>query len=193
MQSMIGKPQARNISKVFPTSRNVIWIEVLLLGFVGILAVVLRAKLRIPLNMPGHHGLEVMALLLLARSNSKISFAASISTFFAALFILFPFMGFKDPFLPLIYIVMGFGIDILYKFYYKVKESVFFFAIMGGLAYTMIPLCRIAIYSLTGYPYSSLIKGGFILPVLSHFIFGVAGAVLAASLIYTTKKVLIKK
>lgn len=189
---MNGKPQVRTISKAFPTSKSAIWIEVLLLGFIGILAVVLRAKLRIPLNMPGHHGLEVMALLLIARSNTKLSFGASISTLFAALFIMFPFMGFKDPFLPLIYMIMGFGIDIFYKFYSKVKESVFFFAVLGGLAYMLIPLSRTIIHLLTGYPYSSIIKGGFFLPLVSHFIFGAAGALLAASLIYSTKKILKK-
>jgi len=186
---MNGKPQVRILSKAFPTSKNAIWIEVLLLGFLGILAVVLRAKLRIPLNMPGHHGLEVMALLLIARSNSNISFAGSISTLFAAIFILFPFMGFKDPFLPMIYIFMGLGIDIMFKFYSRIKESVFFFALLGGLAYMLIPLSRIVIHLLTGYPYSSLIKGGYFMPVVSHFIFGAAGAILAASLIYTTKKI----
>ncbi|MCD4745607.1 MAG: hypothetical protein K8R58_04855 [Bacteroidales bacterium] len=185
---MNGKLQQKTISKAFPIDRTAF--EIIILSLLGAFAIVLRAKLRIPLQMPGHHGLEVMAILLIGRNMSKIPIASSISTFVAALFILFPFIGFKDPFLPIIYILMGVTIDFTYKYFKQYRANIIFFALLGGIAYMVIPLSRILIHFTTGYPYQSLIKGGYIYPVISHFIFGVAGAVLAAGVIYSTKKIL---
>lgn len=183
---MNGQSQPKTTSKALAI--NKVALEVFLLTLLGAFAIVLRANLRIPLQMPGHHGLEVMALLLIGRSVSKISIASSISTLAAALLIAFPFMGFKDPFLPVIYIMMGAVIDFSYKYFKSSKPQVFFFALIGGISYSMIPLSRIIIHFTTGYPYQFLAKGGYVIPVFSHFLFGSLGALLAAGLIYSTKR-----
>ncbi len=184
---MNGQLQPKTTSKALAIDR--VALEVFLLTLLGVFAIVLRAKLRIPLQMPGHHGLEVMALLLIGRSVSKMSFASSISTLGAALLILFPFMGFKDPFLPVIYILMGAVIDFSYKYFKSAKPQLFFMTLIGGISYSMIPLSRIAIHFTTGYAYPSLLKSGYALSVVSHFVFGALGALLATGLIYATKKI----
>jgi hypothetical protein len=183
---MNGKLQQKSISEVFQIDRTVV--EVLFLAFIGALAIVMRAKLRIPLNMPGHHGFEVMALLLIGRRISKISFASSISTLVAAVFIMLPFMGFKDPFLPLIYLLMGGAIDLIYRYFGKYKENIIFLALLGGIVYMMIPLSRILIHFTTGFPYALFLKVGYVYPVVSHFIFGALGATFAAGLFYSAKR-----
>jgi len=181
------KSQQKIISKAFPINR--VAIEIIILSLLGALAVLLRAKLRIPIQMPGHHGLEVMAIFLLGRNFSKLPMASSITSIAAALFILFPFTGFKDPFLPLIYIAMGASIDLIYKYFKTKNASVILFALMGGVAYSIIPLSRILIHFTTGYPYQSFIKTGYFMPVVSHFIFGMAGALLAAGILYSINKI----
>jgi hypothetical protein len=184
---MSGKSPQKTISKAYPI--NKVALEIFLLSLLGAFAIILRAKLRIPLNMPGHHGLEVMAILLIGRSVSKMSIASSISSMAAAMFIIFPFMGFKDPFLPVIYILMGISIDLMFRFIYNEKYKAITLALIGGIAYMLIPLSRILIHITTAYPYQSLIKGGYVFPVFSHFLFGVLGALLASALIHTTKKI----
>jgi ABC-type Fe3+-siderophore transport system permease subunit len=185
---MNGEFVQKTISKAFPIERNQTIREILILAFLGVFAVVLRAKLRIPLSMPGHHGLEVMAIFLIGRSFSRISLASTILAVAAAFTILIPFFGFKDPFLPIIYILMGVAIDFLYKNIKGFNSNIVLFAILGGISYMIIPLSRIVIHLLTGFPYNSFIKAGYFLPVLSHFVFGLAGALLAASLINFTKR-----
>lgn len=184
---MNGKSQPGTISKAFPINLTVA--EVLFLALLGALAVLVRAKLRIPVQLPGHHGLEVMALLLIGRKVSNIPVATSISTFVAALFTFFPFMGFNDPFLPLVYLLMGATTDLLYKFIRMFRENVLFFALLGGISYMVIPLSRILIHFTTGYQYNSLIRGGYLYPVVTHFLFGAGGAVLAAAIVYAVKKI----
>jgi uncharacterized membrane protein YozB (DUF420 family) len=130
-----------------------------------------------------------MAILLIGRSVSKMSIASSISSMAAALFIIFPFMGFKDPFLPGIFLLMGVSIDIMYRLFYNEKYKTIILALIGGLAYMLIPLSRIMIHITTAYPYQSLIKGGYIFPVFRHFVFGILGGLFASALIYTTKKI----
>ena len=87
---MNGKSQLRTISRAFPVSISVL--EVLFLVSLGVIAVVLRAKLRIPMQMPGRHGLEVMALLMIGRKASNLPIATSISTFAAAFMVMFPLL-----------------------------------------------------------------------------------------------------
>jgi len=178
----------RIISKAFPISRKQLVIELLILSLLGALAVVLRAKLRIPLNMPGHHGLEVMAILIGGRMFSKLPVASSISTIAAALCIYIPFLGFKDPFLPVIYLLMGISIDSLYYFVKKSNANFLFFAIIGGLAYTVIPSIRLILHTTSAFEYMMFLKKGFILPFISHFAFGFAGGLAATSLSAISKK-----
>jgi hypothetical protein len=185
---MNTKSQTKILSKVFPISRKQLAYELIILSLLGALAVVLRAKLRIPLNMPGHHGLEVMALLIGGRMFSKIPIASSISTFAAALCIYIPFLGFKDPFLPAIYLALGISIDVLFWFSKKIGTNFLLFAIIGGIAYTLIPAIRLFLHSLGAFEYVLFIKRGLIIPFITHFAFGFAGGLTAASLHLISKK-----
>jgi hypothetical protein len=185
---MSGELHQKTISKAFPISKTALWIEVLLLILLGAIAITLKSRIRIPLDIPGHHGLEVMAILMIGRSISGISFASTISSVAAGLLMFFPFLGIKDPFLPLSYLLMGVTIDYLYYLWNEKKNQWIFISLIGGLAYMIIPLSRLIITFTTGYPYGSFIKSGFAVPLISHFIFGVAGAILGAGLIISLRK-----
>ncbi len=184
---MNGKSQPKITSKALAVNRTLI--ELLILTFAGAAAILLRAYLRIPLNIPGHHGLEVMAILLIGRKITRIPFAASVSTLTAAAFIFFPALGLKDPFLPFIYLFMGFVIDLVYNNLNKVRNSFYLLGLLGGFAYMMIPLSRFLIYIFAGYPYESFLKQGFAVPFFGHFVFGALGGMLAYGIVNSTRKI----
>jgi len=184
---MDGKQPTGNISKALPAERLIA--EALIVALLGAVAVFIRARLRIHLNMPGHHGLEVMALLMIARSYSRIPVAGMIATTTGGLCMLIPFLGYTNPFLPLSYIMMGAGIDLFYAWFKNLKHASFFFVLMGGLAYMILPLTRLIFHFSGLYPYNSIIKAGIPYTLLSHFMFGIAGAALGAALVYSARKI----
>lgn len=179
--------QQKITSKALPV--NHVLIDIMILTFTGAVAILLRAYLRIPLNIPGHHGLEVMAILLIGRKITKIPLGSSISTLTAAAFIFLPFLGFKDPFLPFIYMAMGFVIDLVYNNVKRVQENILLLGFLGGFAYMMIPLSRFVIFAISGYPYETFLKQGFVLPFSTHFIFGAMGGMMAHGIVSYTRKI----
>ncbi|HAF31081.1 MAG TPA: hypothetical protein DCG75_18750 [Bacteroidales bacterium] len=186
---MNGNASQKTISKAYQTNTLSFVLEILFLFVLGISAIVLRSYLRIPLGIPGRHGLEFMALLMIGRRVSKLPFASVIAMLGATTFMFVPFIGIKDPFLPVIYLLMGVVLDLLYFAFRNPANRLAILSLIGGLAYMVIPISRLGIYLFTGVLERSFIKSGFILPILSHFAFGVAGALLGAGLIYSIKRI----
>lgn len=167
-------------------------LESLLLMLLGAIAVTLHARMRTPLNIPGHHGLEFMAIFILARMGSGMKFAGSISSMGIGILLLFPVLGFKDPFMGFNYMLPGFLLDALYLGIPRWRKKVWFLSIISGLAYFTIPLSRLILMSTTGYPYNSFLKHGLVTPVISFMLFGMAGGLLGAGFIFSWKKLLKK-
>ncbi|HSH52886.1 MAG TPA: hypothetical protein VK982_14265 [Bacteroidales bacterium] len=186
---MNGNLSQKAISKAFQTNTVSVVFEILFLFVLGISAIVVRSYLRIPLGIPGRHGLEFMAFIMIGRRISKLPFASVIAMLGATSFMFVPFIGIKDPFLPIIYIIMGVVIDSLYLACKKSNNRLAILSLIGGIAYMVIPVSRIGIYLFTGILENSLVKSGFIIPILSHFVFGVAGTMLGTGLIYSIKRI----
>ena len=186
---MSGNVSQKTISKAFQTNTLSLVLEILFLFVLGISAIVLRSYLRIPLGIPGRHGLEFMALLMIGRRISKLPFASVIAMLGATTFMFVPFIGIKDPFLPVIYIIMGVALDMLYFAFRNPANRLAILSLIGGLTYMVIPISRLGVYLFTGVLEKSFIKSGFIIPILSHFAFGVAGALLGAGLIYSINRI----
>lgn len=173
---MIGK-QSEKITYAPSLSGNIpLALEYMLLFGIGIVAIVLHAYLRTPLNLPGHHGLEFMALLMAGRVASRLKWASSISAMGIGFILLFPVFGFKDPFMGFNYMFPGIVIDIVFNIISTGKYRLFILALIGGLAYFTIPLSRLVIHFISGYPYSSFIKHGYLVPLAGFFVFGLAGS-----------------
>ena len=189
MQIMNGSASQKTISKAYQTNTLSLVLEILFLIVLGISAIVVRSYLRIPLGIPGRHGLEFMAILMIGRRVSKIPFASVITMLGATSFMFVPFIGIKDPFLPVIYLLMGIVLDILYFAFKNPANRLAILSLIGGLAYMVIPISRLGVYLFTGILERSFIKSGFIIPILSHFAFGVAGALLGAGLIFSIKRI----
>jgi hypothetical protein len=186
MKTIVGKWQARSITKVFPAKWA--WaVEALLLFALGGLAMVLHAKMRIPIRVPGHHGLEFMALIIAGRSISRIPFGASISGLGVAAFCLLPFLGFRDPFMPIVFFIPTLLVDIGFRAMPGFQKKVWYLVIIAALAHASIPLTRTIISLLTGYQYGSLL-GGLLYPLSSYLNFGLLGGLLGAGVVHVFRK-----
>ncbi len=190
---MTGNVQQKSLSKTYLTNRTLAKVlEIILLLLAGVLAIVLHARLRTPLNIPGHHGMEFMAIILAARLSSNMKWASSISALGIGVFILFPVLGFKDPMMGFNYMLPCFFMDIAYNTIQNKKYRNLYLSIAAGFAYMLIPVSRMITTISTGYPYSSFLKHGFVTPLATFLLFGLMGGILGTGIYFIGKKLLNK-
>ncbi|MBE0646508.1 MAG: hypothetical protein IH596_01870 [Bacteroidales bacterium] len=156
--------------------------EVLFLLFVGMLAMVIHAKLRIPLQLPGRQGVIFLTLIILGRGLSQIPFAGSIACAGSALILATSWLGFREPLAPVVYLLIGFILDALYLNFRKVMPFVMATVISCGIGWMFIPLIKLGISSLTGLFFTSF-RFGILWPVATHLFFGLTGGLLGASML----------
>lgn len=148
---------------------------------------VLHAKLRIPMHLPGKSGLFFMIILITARASSRFGFGSSIACLGASSILLLTNLGFHDPFMPVTYILLGIVMDILFGISNIIKPNVFLIALASGLSWMFIPVIRTVITSITGFPYESLLTG-ISYSLFTHLVFGFIGGLIGASLVYWAGK-----
>lgn len=180
----------KSISRAFPISFSIA-VQVLLLLMVGFIATWLHFRFRIPMQMPGRHGLEFMLLVMGARALSNVRIASTITVTGSILATLIPGLGYGDPLLPYTYLVMGAIIDFAWFKWNKIWIWILLAALLGGLVYSLIPIFRMFFSPLTGIVHNSL-KGGLLFPWFTHFVFGFIGSLAGVGLVSGLKK-LIKK
>lgn len=190
---MNGKQLTKTLSGLSIKSRWISIAEYVVLFGVGIIAILLHSRFKSPLSLPGHHGLEFMALLMAGRTASKIPWASSISSLGIGFILLFPVFGFKDPFMGINYMFPGFVIDVFFNLSRQFKWQMLIMAFVAGFAYFTIPLSRIFINTFSGYPYSSFIKFGYVVPLISFFTFGMLGSFVGTGLTQSITKFFRKK
>jgi len=186
MKNSNGNLGQKTLLKAYPISNLAKIAEILALFGLGALAIVLHIKMRTPLKLPGHHGLEFMALLMLGRYASGFKYASSISSLGVGLMLLFPIWGGKDPFAGIVYMLPGFALDFMF-YHLKRKSSMLLIALIGGIAYGLIPVTRIIITTITGFPYGSLLTG-YLFPLVTFTVFGFVGSLFGASLMKQLRK-----
>ncbi len=191
---MNGNVQQKSLLRASQTNLSTAKIlEITLLFLAGVLAIVLHERLRNPINIPGHHGIEFMAIILAVRLTSKMKWAASISALGIGIFILFPVLGFKDPMMGFNYMLPCFFMDLAYNFVPTKKYRNLILVFAAGLGYMLIPFSRLLVTLSTGYPYSSFLKHGFVTPVLTFMLFGILGGLLGTGIFNIGKKLFNKK
>lgn len=174
------------------SSRKVALLEAVLLFGIGGLAVVLHQVLRAPLGLPGRHGLEWMALLVIGRAAGRSRAAGSTVSLGAATFSVLPLWGkIDDPFIWLIYLVPGIIMDLAVSRLPTLMGKAWFWALLGGAAHASKPLIRWVINLVTGFPYGSLLYG-VLYPLGTHILFGLVGGLLGALVILGGKRLLSK-
>ena len=180
--NMIGNSP---LKKSFALSHNkniALILELLLIIFGGALAAFMHFRLRIPLNMPGHHGLEFMAIFVLIRLESNLKYAATAATLGVGFMLLFPGMGSSNPLNSLGYLLPGIALDLLYQYNKNRLQLLFVASIVAGISYMSIPLSRLFLNLIIGYPYMAFVKFGVMYTILSFLFFGMLGGVLGFTL-----------
>lgn len=175
-------PLQRTISKVFPNSTVASAAEIIFLLGLGMIAIVIHAKLRMPMHLPGKQGLLFMALILTGKGLSKFPFAASLSGIGAATLLLLPGLGFQDPFMALNYLFLGCLIDAAAGIASRFTASGWLLAIVCGACWIFIPLFRLTMSMVVEMPLGAF-RSGYFYPFATHLIFGVAGGLIAAGLL----------
>ena len=186
---MNTKVLQRSISKVFPNKNIALTIEILFLLFIGVTAMAIHAKLRIPMQLPGKHGVLFMAILISARGLSRFPYANTLSGIGAATILLTGALGFTHPFMPLIYLFLGVVMDLLFAFFSRLSSNVLVISIAGGLSWMFIPLSRLFFGVFATFESKAMVESVYF-PFLTHFIFGYIGALigLGALQIFSVKK-----
>ncbi len=181
MTNLTGNPLAKTYSGKYHPDL-VLAFQLFMLVLTGATAIVLHAKFRNPISLPGHHGIEFMALISYMSLKIKFKTRGLFFSFGVGAMLFVPFLGFTDPFAPLIFMLPAIVLCALMDAFKKIRIiQVIALPLFGGLAYMMIPLIRFFVYSSTGFPYKSII----LYPVYSfsmHFVFGVIGTLLGYSI-----------
>lgn len=154
----------------------------LFLASLGVAIVLLEQAFRWPLQLPGHHGLEAMALLVFGRLSCSNPWSATLVGASAALAA--PFVGADHGALtPLFYVLPGVVIDLGYRLWPQlVARALIALPLIAALAFATKPLVRVVANQLFGLQFGSL-RAGPVYPVLTHLMFGFLGA-LAAVLVW---------
>ena len=183
MATMNGELSAKTPSSSLPTSTHLTWQEALLLLGLGVVIVAMVKVFDLSLGLPGHTGIQWLALLLLIRATSHYRWAASISGVGSAVVSLLPFWGFGDPFKWLSFLLVALALDVMFNLFSRWQHAALFLILIGGLAHAIKPLSRVLISSLTGVQYTSLLTG-VLYPTAMHLLFGFGGAFIGVGLVW---------
>ncbi len=166
-------------------------LELFLLVMGGALATYLHFSLRIPLNIPGHHGLEFMAIISLVRLSSDIRYAGLMAMLGVGIMLLIPGIGQGTVLHSFSYLLPGIVLDLFYLAGKERSRLLFVISIASGMAYMCIPLSRLLVNLVSGHPYMAFVKFGVAYTILSFFLFGMLGGMLGYGL-YSIKNSFIK-
>ncbi len=157
-----------------------------LLGL-GAVAVMGQVLTRDHLGLPGHQGLVWLALLMVGRTTTRSRWAGATAAVSAATVSMVPAWGFNDPYRWLPYLLVGVLVDLAFLGLARWTGHVWLIALIGGVAYVAKPLVRVAISFSTGIPIGT-VRLGVAYPVLTHFLFGAAGAAIGASAVIGVRR-----
>jgi hypothetical protein len=179
MDNTNGNMYQKTTSKAFQIESTNDLLKIGLLLLLGFSALLLRERLKISLQLPGHHGFEFMLLFMAGKTLSRQKYAMSISSIGASASAFLPLFHFGGAFMPITLLLPGLIGDLIIN--KTGKHNYLYIAIAGGLAYSSIPLTRQIIMTLTGMPFGSLLTG-LLYPFALHFIFGALGSLAGAGI-----------
>jgi len=177
MANTLGNQSVRTISG--QSRRDIaLAFQILIVFAAGFGAVILHSRFRNPIGMPGHHGLEFMALATMTALFFRFRMRGVVFALGAGSALFLPFLGFTDPFAEFVFMLPAIVLCLLSDAI-KVsgKAATLVLLAFGGLAYMTIPLARLIIHAATGFPYKSLLVSPVYITIM-HFAFGAAGALL---------------
>jgi len=181
---MNTKVLQKNISKVLQNNLTISIIKIILLLATGMIAIWLHYKLRIPLKLPGKHGIVYLAILMSSSSIINLRYSNTIITLGSSLLIISNAVGFNTPFIWINYILVGLILDFIKNIYLN-KKNIFLYGLAGSIAWATMPIIKFLIYQLI--PLNSSIEiisvGYLIYSIFTHIIFGFMGGILSSSVL----------
>ena len=176
-----GKSSARKLFGVIDLVGPLSAGRALFLASLGVTIVALERGFNWSLQLPGHHGLEAMALLVLARLTCTNPWSATLVGASAA--VAAPLLGASHGVLmPLFYVLPGLVLDLGYRLSPRFGRSLLLLPVIAALAYAAKPAVRVLANQLFGMQFGSL-RAGPVYPIVTHLLFGFLGA-LAAVLVW---------
>jgi hypothetical protein len=182
-----GVPSTEIGSRSVRRSATLVASETVWLVALGATAAIGQVLTRDNLGLPGHQGLILLSLLMVGRTTTKARWAATTSGISAASVSMIPVWGFNDPFRWLPLLLVGVIIDLAFLALARWTRHVWLIALIGGVAYVAKPLVRIAINAATGIPIGT-VQLGVAYPIVTHFVFGTAGAAIGAGVIFGARR-----
>jgi hypothetical protein len=163
--------------------------QLLLLIGLGAAIPVLHALLHWPLKLPGHHGLEYMALMMFGRTVVDHRWAALTIATSAAVTSFIPVFGFNELGMRFSFLLAGLTVDLLYR--YVPWRNPVVLAAMAALAHATKPLWKSVAAAGWNLKFGSLASGvGF--PLMTHLCFGFVGGMIGVLLGRATNRMLKK-
>lgn len=179
---MNGTYSQKTVSRSFPTEWTLGWAEALLLIGSGVTAVILHRALDMSLGLPGHHGIEWMALMLIGRMSSRFRGAGTLTSVGASVASTIPFLQGGNPYTWIFYLLPGLVVDFAFRYLPRYADKVWFLIVLAGLAHMTKPIGQLIINLISGWPFGSF-RYGILYPFASHLLFGMIGGLLGASII----------
>jgi hypothetical protein len=179
---MDGVLSQKTVSRTFPTDWTLRWWEALLLFGGGALAVVLHRTFDMSLGLPGHHGMEWMALMILGRASSRFRGAGTLTSVGASLASTMPLLHSDNPYTWLFYMLPGPVMDLAFRYLPGLTNKVWFLVLLGGLAHATKPVGQLIINLNTGWPFGSF-RNGVLYPFATHLLFGMIGGLVGALIV----------
>jgi len=181
MNALVGESSRRKLFGVIDLVGPLTAGRALFLASLGIAIVLLEQAFRWPLQLPGHHGLEAMALLVLGRLCCTSPWSATLVGASAAAAA--PFTGADHGVLmPLFYVLPGIVLDLGYRLWPRLVSALLVLPVLAALAFAAKPVVRVLGNELFGMQFGSL-RAGPVYPIVTHLLFGFLGA-LAAVLVW---------
>lgn len=180
MQTANGRSSlARALSIIEPVGPLTLWRLAFLL-FLGAMTYVLHKTFHYPLKMPGHHGLEAMALLVIGRLSCTNPLSATIVCLSAAATAGFAAGG-HDGSSALLGIAPGLLIDGAVLLFKNWRAQIFVLPLLAALGHATKPMIRFGLFETAGINFGSL-RNGLLYPLSTHLIYGLAGGIVGVVL-----------
>ena len=163
----------------------------LFLVTLGVAIAALEQAFRWSLQLPGHHGLEAMALLVLGRLSCTSPVSATLVGTSAALAA--PLMGADHgALMPLFYVLPGVVLDLGFGVWPRVAtRATLLLPLLAAVAWASKPAVRILANQFLGMQFGSL-RAGPIYPLVTHLLFGFLGG-LAAVIVWRVTEARLRK
>jgi hypothetical protein len=145
----------------------------------GVTAVVLHRAFDTSLGLPGHHGIEWMALMIVGRMSSRFRGAGTLTSVGASFASTLPFLQGGNPYKWLFYLLPGIVLDLAFRYLPRYVDKLWFVILFAGLVHATKPIGQLTVNLITGWPFGSF-RYGVLYPFASHLLFGMIGGVLGA-------------